>query len=129
MLTLDPSTLFYWNLSNPLTKKLSYSVESWAKSVPINAKPPSRVPSHAPTIRSTTTTVPSLTNISSRSSGCSVLTDAIAISSKGVPSIRIKPDPDAIDIRDGGLSNHDEIKGHERNASVLSPIKGKKTSE
>jgi hypothetical protein len=120
MLTLDPYTLFYWNLSDPPAKKVSYSVESWAKSVPSNAKPPSR----APTVTSSRS-VPSLTNASSRSTGRSVLTDTIAITSKAAPAVRIKPDPDFIDIHDGGLSDHDETRGRERDAAVFSPPKGK----
>jgi hypothetical protein len=125
MLTLDPSTLYYWNLSDPPTKKFKYSVESWAKSVPVNAKPPSRAPSHTNTATSTSRTLPSLTNGSSRSTSRSVLTDAIAITSTAAPRVQIKPDPDFIDIHDGGLSDHDEIRGRERDAAVFSPPKGK----
>jgi hypothetical protein len=129
MLTLDRSTLFYWNLTSfPPTKHYSASVDSWAKSIPVNAKPPSQAPSRAPTARSTTTinTVPSLTNASSRSTGRSVLTDTITVTGKGVPSIQVKSEHDVIDIHDGGLSDHDEINGHEREAALLSPPKGKK---
>jgi hypothetical protein len=127
MLTLDPSTLFYWNLSDPQPNKLKYSVESWAKSIPANAKPAGHVPSRANTVttKSGTSRVPSLTNASSRSTGRSILTDAIAITSYRAPPIQIKPDPDTIDIDDGGLSDHNEIRGCERDAAVLSPPKGK----
>jgi hypothetical protein len=54
-----------------------------------------------------------------------VLTDGIAIASKAAPAVRIKPDPDFIDIYDGGLSDHDEIRGRERDVAILSPPKGK----
>jgi hypothetical protein len=48
MLTLDPTTLFYWTISlDPAPKKMKYSVEAWAKSIPSNAKPASRAPSQA----------------------------------------------------------------------------------
>src|ERR1700676_1433058 len=104
MLTLDPSTLFYWNLSDPPAKKFKHSVESWAKSVPLNAKPPSCAPSHTNTTTSTSRTVPSLTNVSSHSTGSSVLTHAIAITSTAAPPIRIRPDPNFIEIHNGGLS-------------------------
>ena len=117
MLTLDPSTLFYWNLSDPPPKKLKHAVESWAKSIPLNAKPPSHAPSSHVT--------PSLTHGSSRSTGRSVLTDAIIVTSKVARPAQIKPDPDFIDIHDGGLSDHDEIRGRERDAAVFSPPKGK----
>jgi hypothetical protein len=119
MLTLDPSTLFYWNLSDPPAKKFKHAVEAWAKSVPLNAKPPSRAPSHV------TSRVPSLTHGSSRSTGCSMLTDTITVTSKVAPPARIKPDPDSIDIHNGGLSDHDEIRGRERDAAIFSPPKGK----
>jgi hypothetical protein len=121
MLTLDPSTLFYWNLSDP-TKKVKYSIESWAKSIPLNAKPPSRARSHTTT---SSRAVPSLTNASSHSTGTSVLTNAITITSTAAPPVQIKPDPDFIEIHDGGLSDHDEISGRERDAAVFSPPKGK----
>jgi hypothetical protein len=131
MLTLDPSTLFYWNLSNPPAKKLKHSVQSWANSIPVNAKPPSRAPSHANTVTTTKSgtsrinAVPSLTYASSRSTGRSVLTNSIAVTHTGPPPVRIKPDPDYITIHDGGLSDHDEIRGRERDAAVVSPPKGK----
>ncbi|KIM86487.1 hypothetical protein PILCRDRAFT_4965 [Piloderma croceum F 1598] len=111
--------------SDPPTKKFKYSVESWARSVPVNAKPPSRAPSHTNTATSTSRTLPSLTNASSRSTGHSVLTDAITITSTVAPRVQIKPDPNFIDIHDGGLSDHDEIRGRERDAAVFSPPKGK----
>ena len=98
MLTLNCSTLFYWNLAS---NHFAPSVDSWAKSIPTNTKPPSEVPSRAPS--TTTTTVTSLTNASSR---------------------RVKPEPDAVDY--GGLSDHDEVRGLERDAAVMSPPKGKK---
>jgi hypothetical protein len=54
-----------------------------------------------------------------------VLTDAITITSKVAPPAQIKPDPDSINIHNGGLSDHDEIRGRERDAAVFSPPKGK----
>jgi hypothetical protein len=132
MLTLDHSTLFYWNLtSNPQASsanQISSSVNSWAKTVPANAKPPSHAPSHAAPTNTgrTMITVPPLTNASSRSTGRSVLTNTITITGKRAPSVRVKPDPDSIDFHDGALSDHDEIMGQERDAAMLSPPKGKK---
>jgi hypothetical protein len=54
-----------------------------------------------------------------------VLTGAITITSKAAPPGQIKPDPDSINIYDGGLSDRDETRGHERDAAVFSPPKGK----
>ena len=138
MLTLDHSTLFYWNLTSntqaPSAERFnpSLAVRSWAKDIPVDAKPPSQAPSRPPTNRSTTTaiTLPSLTNGSSRSAGHSVLTNTITITSnsgKRAPSVQVKPDPDFINFHDdGALSDHDEIMGQERDAAMLSPPKGKK---
>ena len=70
--------------------------------------------------------VPSLTNTSSCSTCHSVLTDGIAITSKAAPAVQIKPDPNFIDIYDGGgLSDHDETKGCKCDVAILSPPKGK----
>lgn len=101
MLTLDCSTLFYWNLAS---NHFAPSVDSWAKSIATNTKPPSQAPSRAP---STTATTVTFTNASSRSE-----------------SSRVKSEPDAVDY--GGLSDHDEVRGLERDAAVMSPPKGKK---
>ena len=139
MLTLDPTTLFYWSLSDPPAKKMKYSVESWAKSIPSRAA--SRSTSHANSVKTGKTssagkrpgseslgTAPAL--MSSRSqaaSSASILTSAITISNEQVPeSVKIKQDPDAIYSYDGGLSDNDEITGIERDAAHASPIKGKK---
>ena len=66
MLTLDPTTLFYWNLSNNSKKhKFEGSVVSqWAHSIPNDAKPAGHVSSHAYSIgkQSIQSVAPSLTN-------------------------------------------------------------------
>src|ERR1700692_4129837 len=98
---------------------------------PCKCEAASRAPSHANTVTTTKSgtsrinAVPSLTYASSRSSGRSVLTNSIAITHTGPPPVQIKPDPDYITIHDGGLSDHDEIRGHERDAAVVSPPKAK----
>jgi hypothetical protein len=131
MLTLDPTTLFYWTLSDPPPKKMKYSVESWAKSIPSNAKPASRTASQANSVKtgkSTTngcgSTAPVLTSASLRPAS-SVLTSAITITSAQVP-VKIKQDPDAIYTYDGALSDHEETAGLERDAAHASPTKGKR---
>ena len=131
MLTLNPTTLFYWTLSDPPAKKMKYSVESWAKSIPSNAKPASRPTSQANSVKtgkSSTnrygSTAPALTSASSRAAS-SVLTSAITITSAQDPA-KIKQDPDSIYMYDGGLSDHEETAGVERDAAYASPIKGKR---
>src|SRR5882724_12870454 len=42
MLALNPMTLFYWDLSNPLMKRFKHSIESWTKSISANTKPESQ---------------------------------------------------------------------------------------
>lgn len=55
-----------------------------------------------------------------------MLTNTITITGKRAP-VRVKSDPDStIDFHDGALSDHDEIRGQERDAAMLSPPKGKK---
>ena len=131
MLTLNPTMLFYLTLSDPPPKKMKYSVESWAKSIPSNAKPASRATSQANSVKtgkSSTnrygSTTPALTSASSRPAG-SILTSAITITSAQVP-VKIKQDPDAIYTYNGALSDHEETAGLERDAAYASPFKGKR---
>ena len=137
MLTLDPTTLFYWTISlDPAPKKMKYSVEAWAKSIPSNAKPASRAPSQAnstktgksSTMKHYSFTAPALTSGTSSRSVASVLTSAVTITSGPV---KIKQDPDSIYTHDGAISDCEETAGVERAAAHASPIKGKKrlTSE
>lgn len=140
LLTLDPTTLFYWSLvSEHPSKRMKYSVESWAKTIPSKAtsgSSASRPTSHANSARtgkaSSTgrrpgSTAPAL--ISSRSqadSSASILTGAITITNAQVPeAVKIKQDT-AIYTYDGALSDNDEIMGVERDAAHASPFKGKK---
>lgn len=138
MLTLDPTTLFYWTLSDtpePPPKKMKYSVESWAKTIPSSAKPSSRATSQANSVK--TGKLGSIRNGSALasasrsqatiSSSASVLTTDIAVTYAQVPqAVKIKQDKDAIQTYDGGLSDCEEIAGVERDAALVSPIKGKK---
>ena len=140
MLTLDETTLFYWTLSDPPPgKKMRYSVESWAKSIPSNAKPTSRAPSQATSAKtkkssttdqrygSTGTSTPALTSPLSYATSSSVLTREIVISSAhhDVP-VKIKENPNSVYLHEGGLSDHEEMTGVERDAAHASPIKGRK---
>jgi hypothetical protein len=137
MLTLDPTTLFYWSLSDPPPKRMKYSVETWAKTIPSNAA--SRSTSQANSVKtgatakrnasaSGSTGTPAL--MSSRSqapSSTSVLTNDITITNAQVPeAVKIKQDTKAIYSYDGALSDHEEITGVERDAAHASPVKGKK---
>ena len=153
MLTLDPTTLFYWSLSDPPTKKMKYTIESWVKTVKPNAKPASRATTSqvnsVKTRKSASTTgkrngstgkrdgstgaATALMSASSRSQAAgsaSVLTSDIAITDAQVPqAIKIKQDIDDHDdiyTYDGALSDREETAGVERDAAHASPIKGKK---
>jgi hypothetical protein len=140
MLTLDPTTLFYWTLSDPPLKKTKYSVESWAKTIPFNARPSSRAPSQTNSVTGKTaksvksygssgrSTAPALTRtgVSSRSAS-SVLTNTITITNAQAPqTVKIKQDTDAIYTYDGALSDCEETAGVERDAAFASPTKGKR---
>lgn len=131
MLTLDPTTLFYWSLSDPGPKKMKYSVESWAKTVP-SGKPASRATDSIKTGKSSTSkrSVPALTTSRSKNttaSTASVLTADIAITTNKIPpAVKIQQDKDAIISFDGGLSDCEEVDGVERTAALASPIKGKR---
>lgn len=135
ILTLDPTTLFYWNLSNNSEKrKFEGSVVSkWARSIP--AKAASRASSHASSIgkQSIRSTVPSLTN-QSTITGTSVHTSDIQR-----PQIRIKPTPkdhyhsdnvatvlddDQLYAQDIAISDREETQGEEHDEAVKSPPKG-----
>ena len=91
MLTLDPTTLFYWNLSNnSKTHKFEGSVVSqWAHSIPNNAKPASCASSCASSIgkQSIQSAAPSLTNQST------IMVTSVHTSDIQCPQIHIKPKP------------------------------------
>ena len=128
MLMLDPTILFYWTLSDPPPKKIkSSTVETWAKSIPSSAKPVTSwatVKTGKSSTNSHSSSAPALTRASSRPTS-SVLTGDMAITS-AQDYIKFKQDPDSIYTYDGGLSDHEETAGVERDAAHASPIKGKR---
>ena len=127
MLTLDPTTLFYWTLSDPPPKKIKLSmVESWAKSIPPSTKPvtgPATVKTGKSSANHRSSTAPALTSASSHVTS-SILTSAITITTQD--PIKIKQDPGQIYTYDGGLSDHKETVGIECEVAHASPIKGKR---
>jgi len=110
MLTLDPTTLFYFSLRD-LDFKNNHAglIQDWATKIPHNAKPGST--------RSKAT--PSLTHGSTRSSHAPPLTRS------ALNTVKISDPDDGIKIAEGGLSDIDETKGYERDAAIKSPPKGK----
>ena len=147
MLTLDPTTLFYWTLSDPPPEKTKYSIDSWLKNVQ-SKKLASRSMSQTNSVKTGVTgrtsakpygstaastagarSAPALTSagVSSRSTS-SVLTNAITITNAQVPlAVKVKQDTDAtIYTYDGALSDHEETAGLERDAAIASPVKGKR---
>jgi hypothetical protein len=122
MLTLDSTTLYYYFLSDSTSngkKSFSAGINDWAASIPSNTKPTNKRSASTMT-RSGTSTVPPLTNASTRSSASSVLTKTVKITTK------VEPANIGIQIIDGALSDEDETMGFEREAAVMSPPKGKK---
>ena len=138
MLTLDPTTLFYWNLSNNSKKrKFEGSVVSqWAHSIPNDAKPASRASSRASSIgkQSIRSAAPSLTNQST------ITVTSVHTSDIQRPQIRIKPKPkdhflfdnvtavsnddDQLYLHDIAISDREETQGEEHDKAVKSPPKG-----
>src|SRR5882724_13090660 len=106
MLALNPMTLFYWDISNPPTKRFKHSIESWTKSISANAKPASwATHSQANSMRSgnfsggcSISVIPALTNATSHSTDVSILSDTVAVTCTQVAPVRIKPDPNLIVI-------------------------------
>jgi hypothetical protein len=122
MLTLDSTTLYYYFLSDSTSngkKSFSAGINDWAASIPSNTKPTNKRSASTMT-RGGTSTVPPLTNASTRSSASSVLTKTVKITTK------VEPANIGIQIIDGALSDEDETMGFEREAAVMSPPKGKK---
>ena len=109
MLTLDPTTLFYFSLRD-LDFKNNHAglIQDWATKIPRNAKPEST--------RSKAT--PSLTHGSTRSS------HAPPSARSALNTVKIGEHDDSIKIAEGGLSDVDETKGDERDAAIKSPPKG-----
>jgi hypothetical protein len=131
-LTLDQSTLFYWELSDSYLSKEGEdsSINKWASEIPSDARPAlTRVT--ASTSSNPKSTIPPLTSGSSHSSAPSWATFAnnISIISHGASKLgkgKAKPPPAMTRLSDGGLSDADETKGEERDAAMRSPPKGRK---
>ena len=110
MLTLDPTTLFYFSLRDLDDKnKHAGLIKDWATKIPRNAKPGDT--------RSKAT--PSLTQGSTRSSHVPPSTRS------ALTMVKIGRHDDGIEIAEGGLSDLDETKGAERDAAIKSPPKGR----
>lgn len=121
MLTLDPTTLFYFSLSDAPTKdKHTGLVNDWASKI-------ERPHSKSGSIRSGTT--PALSTGSSRSTHRTTSTRPPPSSRSALSNnIKISRDNDVIEISsgdEGGLSDRDETRGKEREFAVKSPPKGR----
>ena len=118
LLTLDQTTLFYWNLSNQYLKpKFSGTndVAAWTASIPKGVRPSSRQSTSTPSLigsgssRTTATRPP-----------FSAVSDTPALSN----SIKIcEPEEDGLTEK-GAISDRDETKGEEYEAKKNSPLKG-----
>ena len=135
MLTLDPTTLFFWELSN-ISKKRKYNsgkVTQWVSAIPKDAMAGSRLPSVGK--RSSYSITPSFTNQSTITAS-SLHTQR----NSRPPKIHINPEPEDVVMRefegpsyedgqfvvqeDGGISDRNEIGGEEHEDAVKSPPKG-----
>jgi hypothetical protein len=132
MLTLDETTLFYYNLySDTGAKNPTTAVEEWQTGVKPVYAPRSKTSSRAPSkpgsranyaASSSTGTAPSLTAAStvSRSSSRSVLTKNVVIH-----QARGKAMEERSFVAFGGVSDDDEANGEERLVAAASPFKAK----
>jgi hypothetical protein len=110
MLTLNPTTLFYFSLRDLDGKdKNTGLIKDWAKQIPHNVKPGS---THSKL-------TPSLTQGSTRSSHAPPSTWS------ALNTVKISHLDDGIEITEGNLSDFDKIKGNEWDAAIKSPPKGK----
>jgi len=107
MLTLNPSTLYYMNLSrNDTPQKNGGLIKDWASTVSkFTSKPSSTAGSSRTAPRSTTTQVTSQHSTTS------------------TKKVIVPPVLPNDDIEPNGLSDHDETIGKERDAAVNSPRK------
>jgi hypothetical protein len=138
LFTLDKTTLFYWTLSDLLSKKQKHcetqTINKWEAGVPDNVALASHsTPSYTtvPTTSHSKTGVPSLTTGTSQSCSSvpSVLTNNVkVVSCCSVVSAEVEPEPtEAITVfSDTGLSDDNETNGEEQLVTINSPPKGKK---
>lgn len=141
MLTLDPTTLFFWDLSD-VSKKIKYNsstVSQWASAIPKDAKADSCLSSkHSASTGHSA--APSLTNRST------ITTTSVQTSElqrrQLPPRIHVKREPEEDADMDGGIkvlsnedgqlytyeegaiSDRDEMNGEEHDDAVKSPPKG-----
>lgn len=132
MLTLDETTLFFWNLSNEArARRASVTSQSpvanWVNATvpgvpppPVSQRSTSTLPSKVP---SQTRTVRTMSTHSSRfQSSRSALSAQVSV--KGYARAgRNNEDEDSFV---GGLSDHDELEGDEFKDAQNSPVKGKR---
>lgn len=121
LLTLDQTTLFYWNLSNQYLKPEfsgTNDVQSWTASIPKGTKPSSE----------RTNSTPSLTNSRSNASRATSATrpppSVVSRASAFSNGIQISGTDEDNLMENGAISDRDETKGEEYEAKKKSPIKG-----
>ena len=120
MLTLDPNTLFYWNLSNNSKKRKFESsvVSQWANSTPSDTKPPSHASS---TSKQPIWSAPSLTNQSTITVTLVHTSDIQKCQPKD--NTMVSTD-EQLYVDDIAILDRDEIHGEEQEEAVKSPLKG-----
>lgn len=141
LLTLDHLTLFYRSLSDPSLghideKQKHDGVKKWCSAIRTKVGVGSKLTSQASSSITTgsrasaRSSTPSLVASVGRSSTPSVLTDNVMIISQPQSSssakVKLEPAPPICLHDNGGLSDYDETRGEEREAAIISPIKGKK---
>lgn len=120
LLTLDQTTLFYWNLSNEYLKpKFSGTndVEKWTANIPKGTKPSSRKTASTPSLTHSRSSV-------SRTTATRPPASATSRTSALSNGIKISEEDDLYDNEKGVISDCDETRGEEYEAKKNSPVKG-----
>lgn len=123
LLTLDQTTLFYWNLSNEYLKPKftgTNDVAQWSASIPKGIKPSGKRTASTPSL------ITSRSNASQTTSATrpppSVVSQASALSN----GIKVSGTDDNDLMEKGAISDRDETRGEEYEAKMMSPLKSGK---
>ena len=138
MLTLDPTTLFYWDIIHGLTPRFDTStVAQWAESLPKDGKAKGQASSSSKH-SSTSCSAPSLTNQSNITTSLVRTSDLCNPKRLPPPTFRVKleanDDFKMGDVQgnegawnyheDGVILERDEMEGQEHEEAMKSPPKG-----
>lgn len=121
LLTLDPTTLFYWNLSNTYIKDAhsgARDIKTWSQEVVLDVKTSKRKSAATPSL---TTSGRSRTSQSTASRPPPSTASHVSALSNGIKISGLDDEPF---MENGAISDRDETAGDEFEAKKASPAKG-----